>query len=71
MNKFNLLIVTLFLMLMGNVSSAINLPDLSKAPLLDSPWKSASNGFSEGYRRAQEAGRIQALCASDNETKIR
>lgn len=60
MNKFYLLIATLFLMLMGNVSSAINFTDFSQAPLLESPGKSASDGFDEGYRMAQEAGRMQA-----------
>lgn len=60
MNKFNLLITTLFLMLMSNVSSAINFTDFSNAPLQESPWKSASDGFDEGYGMAQEAERMRA-----------
>lgn len=46
---------------MGNVSAAINnWTDYSKAPLLESPVKSASDGFDEGYKMAEEAGRMQA-----------
>ncbi|KTD68883.1 hypothetical protein Lste_2041 [Legionella steelei] len=60
MNKFNLLITTFFLIIIGNVNAAINFTDFSRAPILDSPWKSASDGFDEGYRMAQEAERMQA-----------
>ncbi|WP_115701842.1 hypothetical protein [Legionella sainthelensi] len=60
MNKLNLLIATLFLIIISNVNAAINFTDFSNAPLLDSSSKSASDGFDDGYRMAQEAGRLRA-----------
>lgn len=59
MNKFNLL-VGLFLIAISNTSTSMTFTDYSKAPLIDSPWKDASEGVADGYRMAQEAGRMQA-----------
>ena len=61
MNKFNLLIAALFLTFINDASAAVNnWTDYSKAPLMESPWESASDNFNEGYRMAQEARRMQA-----------
>lgn len=59
MNKFNLLAV-IFLIAISNISTAMTFTDYSKAPLIDSPWKSASEGMADGYRMAKEAQRVQA-----------
>lgn len=61
MNKFNLLIATLFLIFINNVSAAVNnWNDFSNAPIEDSPWKGTSENFYEGYKMAKEAQRMQA-----------
>lgn len=59
MNKLNLL-AALFLIAMSNTITAMTFTDYSKAPLIDSPWKGASEGMADGHRMAQEAGRMQA-----------
>lgn len=60
MNKFNLSIITIFLMIISNVSAAINFTDFSNAPLVESQWRHASDDILEGYRLSQEAGRMKA-----------